>query len=316
MDAAALKGRTGKKMSPRMMMEYKATADRLVKQFGKGKVVAELRSADFAALGRALAEQYGPVRVGNEVQKVKTLFQWARQNDRMIADVPPHGTEFVKPGRDELRKHRAAQGPRLFTADEVRRLLGLPPWAPTADPQLTAMTWLGINCAFGNTDIGELPMSALDLDGGWVTFARGKTGIPHRARLWTETVAALRAALAVRPVPLDAKHAGCVFLTRFGRPWACDGTNGVGARFGKLLHKLGINGRTGLGFYSLRHTFRTRADGACDVNAVRTIMGHIDDAIDSVYTHRIDDHRLEAVAARVRSWLLSSPAPGEEGGAA
>ena len=39
------------------------------------------------------------------------------------------------------------------------------------------MILLGLNCGFGNADCGGLPTKALDLQAGWVTFARGKTGI-------------------------------------------------------------------------------------------------------------------------------------------
>jgi len=52
---------------------------------------------------------------------------------------------------------------------------------------------LGINCAFGATDVSSLPESALDLAGSWVTFPRPKTAIERRCPLWPETIATLRA---------------------------------------------------------------------------------------------------------------------------
>ena len=89
--------------------------------------------------------------------------------------------------------------------------------------------------------------------------------------------------------------------------------------FGKLMKAVGVS-RPGVGFYSLRHTFRTVADAARDLNAVRLVMGHTDDSIDSHYTHGIGDDRLAAVAAHVRAWLYPSkpteqPATVGEGGA-
>jgi len=57
-------------------------------------------------------------------------------------------------------KHRREGGQKLFTADEVRRLID------AASPKLRAMIYLGINCAFGNHDCGSLPLSALDLERG------------------------------------------------------------------------------------------------------------------------------------------------------
>ena len=72
----------------------------------------------------------------------------------------------------------------------------------------------------------------------------------------------------------------------------------------KLLDKLHINGRKGLGFYRLRHTFRTVADESKDQPAVDYIMGHEVPHMSSVYRETISDARLRAVAEHVRGWLF------------
>jgi len=81
-------------------------------------------------------------------------------------------------------------------------------------------------------------------------------------------------------------------------------TDGVAVQFGKLLRTLKINGRKGIGFYTLRHTFRTVADGAKDQPAADFIMGHEVAHMSSVYREGIDDARLKAVADHVRAWLF------------
>ena len=65
------------------------------------------------------------------------------------------------------------------------------PWAGPGVP-LKAMVLLGINCGFGNTDCANLPLTALDLDRGWLNYPRPKTGTNRRCHLWPETGAALR----------------------------------------------------------------------------------------------------------------------------
>jgi integrase len=88
-------------------------------------------------------------------------------------------------------------------------------------------------------------------------------------------------------------------------------TDEVAVQFGALLKRLGINGRQGLGFYTLRHTFRTNADEAKDQPAADYLMGHEVPPMSSVYRERISDERLKAVTDHVRAWLFP-PAQGEE----
>ena len=178
------------------------------------------------------------------------------------------------------------------------------------------MILLGINCGFGQSDVAVLPINAVDLDGGWVNFPRVKTAMPRRIPLWHETVEALRAAIADRPDPRNDADAGLVFLTKFGKAWvrlkekkdekgnekAGVVSDAVRLEFGKLLAALKLK-RLGLGFYALRHTFRTVADGSKDQPAVDHVMGHSRTDMASIYRERIDDNRLEAVVKVVRAWL-------------
>jgi integrase len=127
--------------------------------------------------------------------------------------------------------------------------------------------------------------------------------------LWPETVQALREALAKRPQPKKAEDAGLVFITRYGLSWAKDtATSPITQETAKLLTALYINGRKGLGFYTLRHTFRTVADESKDQPAVDFIMGHEVPHMSAIYREMISDARLRAVADHVRQWLHNQPA--------
>jgi len=201
-----------------------------------------------------------------------------------------------------VRLDRAKKGPKLFTADEIRRLLA------AAGTSMRAMILLGINCGFGNADCGHLPMTAVDLDAGMIDFPRPKTGIPRRRALWADTVQAMRKASAERPEPKETEHANLVFITKYGLPWAKDTADQTLAKeFGKLLRSLHINGRQGLGFYTLRHTFRTVADESKDQPAVDFTMGHEVPHMSSVYRETISDERLKVVTEHVRAWLFPPP---------
>src|SRR5207249_1293600 len=84
---------------------------------------------------------------------------------------------------------------------------------------------------------------------------------------------------------------------------------------GKRLRALGINGREGLGFYTLRHTFRTVADEAKDQPAADYITGHEVPHMSAVYRETISDARLKAVTDHVHAWLFSGTASLDQGGA-
>jgi integrase len=71
--------------------------------------------------------------------------------------------------------------------------------------------------------------------------------------------------------------------------------------------------RAGLGFYALRHVFRTIADAARDPVAIDIVMGHTDTSMASHYRERVDDGRLLAVAEHVRSWLFAVSPDGPDG---
>ncbi len=285
-------------ITPRTFADYRETCDRLVEAFGKSRLVVDLASEDFGRLRGNLAKRWGPTALGNEVQRVRIVFKYAY--DAGLVDRPiRYGPEFRRPSKKTLRKVRAAKGKKLFEKHELLALLDV------ASAQVKAMMLLGINCGFGNADVGTLPLGALDLDGGWVNYPRPKTGIERRCPLWPETVAAIRDAIAERPNPKDPVDAEMVFITKYGSKWFT-GTksNPLSAEMGKLLDQVGIR-RQGVNFYALRHSFETIGGASRDQVAVDHIMGHARADMASAYRERIGDDRLRAVAEVVHHWLFT-----------
>ena len=278
---------------------YFATCQNVLAAMGKQRLLTDLAGDDFAHLRQCLAKTRGPVALSGEIARVRMLFKFAY--DGMLIDNPVrYGAGFKKPAAKVIWQARVDAGPRMFEAADVRAIL------QAARVPIRAMVLLGVNCGFGNADVARLPLKAVDLDGGWVDFARPKTAISRRCQLWSETVAALKEAIADRPSPKNADHGKLVFLTNHGQPWARDTAKGspVTAEFRKLLGELGLH-RPGLGFYALRHTFETIAGDSRDQVAVDHIMGHSRNDMASVYRERIDDARLVAVVNHVREWLFS-----------
>ena len=300
---------------------HQRVTDLLIEQFGKERLVDDLASDDFESLLDTMAKRWGPVRLGNQIQAVRSIFKYAFDSG-LIATPVRFGPEFVKPSAGELRRHKAKNGEKMLEAPELRRWLdalegkevetgctdektGKPETVKLdADPVMRAMVLLGINCGFNNKDCADLPLSAIDLEGGWITFPRPKTGIERRCPLWPETVAALKAAIAVRVEPRHAAAEGLVFVTVRGRHWLTRGqANPVSVAARDAMKAVNVH-RDGIGFATLRHVFRTIADGSLDQVAINRIMGHADNTMAATYRERIDDSRLQAVAAYVRKWLF------------
>ena len=258
----------------------------------------------------------GVYALNRSITVVKGMFKYAYEMD--LIDKPiKYGRAFEKASATLKRKHRQAvdqeNGRRLFSATEILTMLDV------AMIPLRAMILLGLNGGFGNTDCACLPIVAVDLKRALIDFRRTKTGIERLVPLWPETVAALQEALAGRSDLVDAEMGKQVFLTPSGLPWVRERVHrtdeqsikkvvlvdDVCREFGKLITGLGLK-RKGVGFYALRHTFRTWADEVKDQHAIHRIMGHAIPGMSGIYVERIELDRLWAVVNHVREKLFSN----------
>jgi integrase len=292
----------------------------IVPAFGKTRLVTDLAADDFDRLKAKLAAKAGPVTVGNEVNRIRVVFNWAYKQG-LIEKALRFGPAFVRPSKRTLRLEKAKKGERMFEAEALLKILEAAPMP------LRGMILLGVNAGLGNTDIANLQTKQLDLKRGWLDFPRPKTGIGRRCPLWPETLEAVREAIAARPKPKQLEDADCVFLTVRGERCVLHrigkdehGQDKPGAKvdavtrhFGELLRTLKLN-RDGVGFYALRHTFETIAGESRDQVAVDVVMGHADPSMGAVYRERVGDDRLQAVVNVVRAWLW--PKPGHDSGPA
>jgi len=284
---------------PRTFDEYHTTCATLLDSLGKETFADDVGIEEFARLRASFARKWGAVRLGNEIQRIRGVFKYAFEAGLIPAPVR-FGPGFARPSAKVIRKARALKGPRMFEADDLRRIID------AAGVPLKAMILLGVNCGFGNTDCGMLPLPAVKLDSGWLDYPRPKTGIARRCPLWPETIKAMRAALLDRPQPKETAAVDRFFVTKYGGRWA-KGTpdSPVAKEMRKLLDDLGLH-RPGLGFYTLRHVFETIGGESRDQVAVDLIMGHTDGSMASHYRERISDDRLKAVTDHVRKWLFSA----------
>jgi integrase len=310
-------------ISARTFDDYRRVANSFVRFIGPSKAVEDIAPEDFQKYRKKLTGEgltgkgkgQGIYALNRSLTIVKTILKYGYEMD-LIEKPVKYGMSFEKPSMTLRRKSQHAKelesGKRLFSADEIRAIL------KAAGAQLRAMVLLAINGGLGNNDCAKLPMNVVDYENAVIYFNRPKTGIERVVPLWPETMEALLQALRNRPKPTKKEWENLVFLTTFGSPWVQEkvhrssssgiekvvNMDAIGHEFEKVLTKLNIK-RKGVGFYSLRHTFRTWADEINDQHAIHRIMGHTIPGMAGIYVEKIDLNRLRAVVDHVRDKLFS-----------
>ncbi len=296
-------------LSPRTWVAYQGTCVKIADTLGRSTPIAVIGPEEFARLRQRFVtgtdgRQLSATTLLTEIQRAKAFFSWCYKS--LLIDKPvQYGLEFSPPSRRILERERIENGERFFSPDEIHWLL------KKANHTMRAAILLGINAGYGPADLARVEFKHLDLEAGWATLYRRKTGERRRAKLWGETVEALRKAIAVRRPPVDQKDRSIVFLTRKGTSWLREnGRNALGHSFFQTILKKAPFHKPGHAFYSLRRSFRTVADEVLDGPAIDMVMGHRDNSMGAVYRQKIADERLERVAEHVRNWLYA----GREGG--
>lgn len=288
--------------------EYLRDCRRVLESLGKSRLVTELRPEDFGKLRVDLHKGVGVVTFGGRIARVRVLFKHAY--DSGLIDAPlRYAASLKRPPLRAVRLAKAERGLRMLEADEIRTaLLG-------ASPVMRAAILLAVNSGFGNRDIATIKKRHINLETGWLSMPRRKTGITRRCPLWPETIEAVKNYLASRPKPKTEAEEELVFLSRYGTPLVHEkvGTSGrlvrvdrISQGFVELIKRAGVEHRGS--FYLLRHSFSTIAEETGDLIATRAIMGHSDAPGDmgSQYRARITDERLRRVTDHVRAWLFGS----------
>ena len=285
--------------------DYRRSCHEVINFFGRTRSVEGLGPHDFANLRKHLStakdgSTVSLVTLAGRIAEARLIFNFAYDADLIDRPVK-FGPGFKKPTRQKMDGERRAKGTRLFTPSQIHKVLDV------VDDHIRAMTWLGINCAFGNGDIGRLEVRHIDLDRQWIHFPRPKTGVDRRCPIWDTTAAALATVIDARK-QIDDGNGDLVFRTSKGKPWFQDSVaNPLSREFRKVLQSAGVY-EPGLSFYRLRHVFEVVAGESLDQPAVDKIMGHKPLVSDMAAHYRngiISDERLVAVTEHVRQWLFT-----------
>jgi len=301
----------------------RCTIQDFARYVGSGRPVCHLAPDDFRQYRHKLATKglsgkkgLGVHALNRSITIVRGMFSYAYELG--LIELPmKYGGVFDRPSATLKRKSRIASerenGKQLFQASEILSMIN------AAGEAVRAAILLAINGGLGGNDCACLPLVAVHLEEAVLEFDRPKTSIERVVPLWPETVEALRKALSCRPKPIDSEAEKLVFLSKHGSPWIRQTVyrkEGAGIdkvvvssdlrlEFDAILRRLGLK-RKRIGFYTLRHTFRTWADESRDQHAIHRIMGHSIPGMSGVYVERIELSRLRAVVEIVRAKLFGS----------
>lgn len=298
---AQKKRRDNGELSQRSLSDYAGSCRDFSEFIGDDVWVSDLTPKHFMEYRDDVAKRRNLVGVGNEVTRIKTAFKWVYEFE--LIDKPVRfGPEFKRPKKADVKRFKKSQGKTIFTVKELRLLLA------ELGVHYRAMALLGINGAFGNSDCSNLLLSEVNFDKAEIEAIRNKTGEDRLVTLWPETVEALKLSLSCRHVPESEAAKNRFFVSFEGDILVNDGSekrssNLVTQRTTQALQRLKIH-EAGKSFYWLRHTFRSVANDLEDETAIRLIMGHSDDRIDSHYIHSFPRKRVKKVTDHVRQWLF------------
>jgi integrase len=271
-------------LSPITLRDLKRQGTKIIDFFGRHTSVESLRPSDFAKFRDDISARGGLVNLATEITRTNTFFNFAEKN----LDVKVRmGSAFDKPSRKSIRREAETKPQKCFNLAELRILYH------AAGPHLKAFMLLALNGGMGNRDIALLEHR--HIVGKAIDYKRTKTLVSRGFPLWKETVAAIES--------VRSDHEQYVFLTKYKALWAKDGgDSAITKEFRKLCDETGLHAAD-RGFYALRHTFRTVADGCRDQVAVNYVMGHADDSMGAAYREWIEPDRLQAVVDHVYQWV-------------
>ncbi|HSW30045.1 MAG TPA: site-specific tyrosine recombinase XerD [Longimicrobiales bacterium] len=226
-----------------------------------------------------------PTSIRRAQSAVRTYYAFLLGEGSVTAD-PTERLESPKLGR---------RLPDFLTRDEVSDLLDAPDpeaalhWRDRAILELLYATGMRVS------ELAELPLSALDLDEGFLTVF-GKGGKERLVPVGAPALRALgRYLREVRPSLDHARGRGKsrVFLNARGAPLS---RVAVWALVKESARRAGIKRKVSP--HTLRHTFATHLlEGGADLAAVQELLGHADIATTQIYTH-VDREYLREVHRR------------------
>ena len=112
-------------LQQRTWHDYYLVCERVVRVFGRNRLVMDLVPDDFSRLRADSAKTRGPIALTNDIARARVLFKWAFDEGLIPAQIR-YGQSFNRPTRKTIRLARAASVVRMFEASRYERCFTAP----------------------------------------------------------------------------------------------------------------------------------------------------------------------------------------------
>jgi integrase len=228
-----------------------------------------------------LQRRMTPASAKNLIKELGNFFDWLDGAEEFEWTEPRRFRSIVKTPEkltpEEQYERRQAKKKSVIPTEHIQTLLEY------ALPIERILLLLGLNCAFGAAEVGQLRTGFLRLDEAVIDGVRFKTGNETKHRLWSQTIAGLRWVLErrQRQTPLRPEYQDIVFLSDRGKPlWhhTPDGntSNGVGNIWYRLIQRVQNDDKEfpSYSFNKLRKTAATRILNIANAETASMILAH------------------------------------------
>lgn len=291
-----------RKLARRTYDDAIAVVGEFVECAGPHKAADAIGPVEFSDYAVAHLSNIAASSVRRKVIYIEAFANWAAPGSRkagLLTRPWQYGADFRKPADADIVTS-AADSDKAYTPDQLRKAF----LAVRKNKLFRAAGWLALAGAFQPKDLALLPESCIDLDAGYIRFARGKTGVGRLCWLPPCARIAIRHYLADRADSANDDAAKLLFRSERGLPMYRDAEGREsGSRYDAMGS--GWNKLTGLPMSGLRSTFATLADDNADQRAVDIVMGHKSGHVRSVrnthYAKRFSPQRVERLVSAVIS---------------
>ena len=222
-----------------------------------------------------------PTSAGNLSKELNQFFDWIEAAEEFQWEQPKRFHKIVrtpvKLTTEEQYQKRERKKRSVIQISQLKTLFEY------ALPTERILLLLGLNCALGAAECGQLRTGFLDLDNGVIDGVRFKTGNETKHRLWPQTVSGLKWVLEERRQQQGARpeYQDIVFLTDRGRPlWhhtkKGNASNGIATAWNRLIGRVQKDDEhfPSYSFNKLRKTSATRILEIADAAAASMILAH------------------------------------------